>query len=167
MAPEIEGVERALDEVAMIAQGIAGRTRRRSPGRTRTRAYLEGLVADGDRLAAAAREALGQARRAAREEVERDQLPLFPAAGPAPPPPEPPGDAYPERDPRSVEPDRIVRCKEETCQAPMVMLDRGDGTPHPYDAGTVRHGERTFEQLVHVSHFHTCTAPARFRGGPR
>lgn len=155
-------VDDALFDVYQIARAVAGRTGRITPGKARTRAYLEGLIEDSERQAAAARRALAEARGV---DPSKNQPSLFEI--PPAPPVEPPGPPLPERDPRPVERARVQLCDERTCRAPMVYLDRGDGQPHPYDAGTVRHGERKFDRLVHVSHFHTCTEPDRFRGGAR
>jgi hypothetical protein len=151
----------ALLEVHLIAVAVGQRTAKFDDGKRRTLAHLEGLVEDGERIAEAARRAIA----ALRDQITppAEQLALF-GAEPPPPHPDALGPGLTPRPRTPVERERLKRCRDASCRAPMVYLDRA-GAPHPVDAGTVRAGETTFDKAVgHVSHFDTCPAADKFRG---
>lgn len=56
---------------------------------------------------------------------------------------------------------RIVRCR--ACNAKLIFLDTANGRKIPVDSDTVEPEDTEFDGERHVTHFRTCSDPARFR----
>lgn len=152
-----QAIAETLDELRRLASTIATHAAgEREPGSifragetsTPSLPYLEALAAEAGRALELAENAVTLKRKAA-EPLTLFSLPTAP-------------DPDADRSPDPVEPERVARCKSESCRAAIVYLERA-GRSHPADATSVRAGEHEFNPKRHVSHFSTCPDAAKFR----